>query len=349
VRVYEWDGTGLWRPLGEAVEVAGLPGDHAVALSADGARLAIGASNPGMSNVPGSVSAHEWNGTAWVPMGEPADLADDRDRPGRSVALSADGARLVVGAYDSAGGTDDAGSVRVYEWSAPQWVLAMAADAVVGAAADGLGGSVALSADGAVLAATPVANHTHYARAVSMMPPRLDPPPAPPPPSLPPPPASPPPFLPLAPPPPPAAPPAPPPAPPPPSPPPPLRPPALPLTVPQAPPPPPPSPNPPPPSPPPPDSPSPAPPPRTPPRLPPPGNPPSPPPLPPNLPPPPPAPPGLVYSTAVQFSTVVDQDLSVLSEEELAAVESDAIADFGRMMNIPESQWGNIVLEVTIT
>ena len=344
VRVYEWTEGTHWALMGDPVEIDGLPGDQSVSLSSDGARMAVGASHPGISGVPGHVSTHEWNGTSWVSMGHP-DLEDDQDRSSRSVALSADGARLVVGAYDDAGNTNNTGSVRVYEWSAPHWVIGTD-DAIRGSVGDLLGVCVALSSDGAVLAATPRSNHTHYSRVVSMLPKRNSPPPLPPPPALPPPPSSPPPYLPHQPPPPPTSPPASPPAPPPPSPPPPRRPPALPRNVPQAPPPPPPSPYPPPPSPPPPVSPSPAPPPRAPPLLPPPGTPPEPPPIPPGLPPPPPAPPGQVYSTALRFVADIDQDLSVLTDNEMEDFIHNARVDIGTMMGIPESSWHLIVVTV---
>ena len=306
VRVFEWTMHGGWTPMGSGVPVddgGGVGGGaHTVALSADGARLAVAVSHPDGARA-GHARVHEWNGTAWTPMG--AAVQADAGHSGVSAALSADGARLVVGTYDAVAGTSDAGGARVYEWAAPNWVRIDDGD-IGGDERDRLGGAISISADGRGMAVTPRANHTSYVRALPRLPERPAPPPPPPPGA---PPwafgdadaaaraiASPRPPLPPS---------APPPPPPPPSP---ARPPALPFTVPQAPPPPPPSPAPPPPVSPPPALPPPGAPPGAPPDAPPPGAPPDAPPAPPtppSAPPPPPVAPGHAYAHAVTLTSVV--------------------------------------------
>ena len=321
VRVFEWSGA-AWTQMGAAVAVAdGGDGAHAVALSADGARLAVGVSYPDGAHA-GYARAHEWNGTAWTPMG--AAVQAGTGHSGVSAALSADGARLVVGTYDAVAGTSDAGAARVYEWAAPNWTRVD--DGTIGGdERDRLGGAIAISADGRGMAVTPRANHTSYVRALPRLPERPAPPPPPTPPGAPPPAfaggdaaaaraiASP-------------LPPATPPSP--------LRPPALPFTVPQAPPPPPPSPAPPPPGAPPPASPSPGAPPGAPPDAPPPSAPPDAPPTPPSLPPPPPTPPGHVYAHAVTLTSVVPR-LDYLTAAGREAFANDYRQDLALKLGVP--------------
>ena len=98
VRVHDWDGA-LW------VQRSGdLGGDstgdrfgRAVALSADGSVLAIGA--PLSSNSRGYARVFDWNGAQWVRRSGDLDGDGADDRNGESVALSADGSVVAVGAW----------------------------------------------------------------------------------------------------------------------------------------------------------------------------------------------------------------------------------------------------------
>ena len=139
---------------------------NSVALSADGATLAAGASREASSGAPGgAVYVFARGGTTWSEqMRLVASNAAALDEFGASVALSADGAHLLVGApgEDSAatgiGGdpSSDAASASgaVYlfarggAWTQQAYLKASNTDA-----GDGFGASVALSADGATLAA----------------------------------------------------------------------------------------------------------------------------------------------------------------------------------------------------
>ena len=147
VRVYELVG-GAWTQLGADLdgEAAGDRSGGSVALSADGNRLAVGASsNDGNGADSGHVRVYELVGGAWVQLGVDLNGEDAGDRSGRSVALSADGSRLAVGApYNDSNGADS-GHVRVYEWTAGGWSQL---GAELHGEEDRSGSLVALSADG---------------------------------------------------------------------------------------------------------------------------------------------------------------------------------------------------------
>lgn len=90
---------------------------RSLSLSDSGTVLAVG--NPdddgGGSNA-GNVRVYAWNGSAWVQRGPDIDGEAANDYSGRSVALSADGSILVVGAYGNDGGGTNSGHVRVFKW-----------------------------------------------------------------------------------------------------------------------------------------------------------------------------------------------------------------------------------------
>ena len=124
---------------------------HSVALSADGTRVAIGAigSDSNGSNS-GHVRIYDWNGTAWVQQGQDIDGEASGDKSGWSVALSADGTRVAIGARYNDGNGSNSGHVRVYEWNGTIWV--QKGEDIDGEAAGHSGFSVALSSDGTRMA-----------------------------------------------------------------------------------------------------------------------------------------------------------------------------------------------------
>ena len=119
VRVFEYSGID-WTQLGGDVdgEAANDRSGWSVALSADGTRLAVGAIfNGGVNGAnSGHVRVFDYNGAAWTQIGEDIDGEDASDQSGASVALSADGTRLAVGAYVNSGVNGDfSGHARVYD------------------------------------------------------------------------------------------------------------------------------------------------------------------------------------------------------------------------------------------
>jgi uncharacterized membrane protein len=127
VNAFEWDGTN-WNPRGQ--ELLGgrreaLFGE-AVSLSADGLVLTVGAPSrfrffsgegPGI----GQVVAFEWNGFAWVDRGQSLNAKRPGDRFGSSVALSANGLRLAIGAGDDYVHNSDDGCLGLCSGLRVQW------------------------------------------------------------------------------------------------------------------------------------------------------------------------------------------------------------------------------------
>tara|TARA_Y100000768_G_scaffold378651_1_gene353347 strand:+ start:82 stop:1290 length:1209 start_codon:yes stop_codon:yes gene_type:complete len=156
-----FDGTDAWAHWGESV-----------ALSADGAIVAVGAMRSdfeGKSDV-GHVEVHEWNNGAWTQLGTDVEGERTGDYGGRSVALSADGHVFAVGAtlndptIPTTSTDANAGHVRVYAWDNSQWNQR-------GGDFDGtnindgqIGMSVALNADGSVLAIAAPGFSSSYGR-----------------------------------------------------------------------------------------------------------------------------------------------------------------------------------------
>jgi hypothetical protein len=129
-------------------EVSLLASDYSVALSTDGSRLAIGARNhDGNGSRSGHTRVYHWSGAEWMQLGFDIDGEAAEDHSGVSVALSSDGNRLAVGANGNDDNGDNAGHVRVYQWSGTEWAQ-LGSDIDGEAAGDQSGMSVSLSADG---------------------------------------------------------------------------------------------------------------------------------------------------------------------------------------------------------
>ncbi|TNF66425.1 MAG: DUF4347 domain-containing protein [Gammaproteobacteria bacterium] len=154
VRIFDWNGS-AWVQVGADIDGEGLndfSGGDAITLSADGSRVAIGATgNNDAGNDSGHVRIYEYNGTSWVQLGSDIDGENIDDWFGNAVSFAAEGTRLAIGGYrnDDAGG--NAGHVRVYDWDGANWVQ-VGADLDGLAADDWFGKSVSLSEDGNRLA-----------------------------------------------------------------------------------------------------------------------------------------------------------------------------------------------------
>ena len=143
-----------WAPKGADLDGEAAEDNSAasVALSADGTILAIGAQyNDGNDTNSGHVRVYEWNDAGWAQKGADLDGEAAGDYSGRSVALSADGLTVAIGSSSNTGNGTDSGHVRVYEWNDAAWAQ-KGADIDGEAAGDESGQSVALSANGAIVA-----------------------------------------------------------------------------------------------------------------------------------------------------------------------------------------------------
>jgi hypothetical protein len=168
--------TDIWRMLGGDIdgEAATDQSGYSVALSADGTTLAIGAPYAN-TNDTGHVRVYKYNPNktaapvGWEQLGADIDGEAANDQSGWSVALSADGSTVAIGALlaNNPAGTDNTGHVRVYKYN-PNKVTTPVGWEQLGADIDGeaqgdqSGFSVALSADGTTLAiGARYANHAN--------------------------------------------------------------------------------------------------------------------------------------------------------------------------------------------
>ena len=117
--VYEYSG-GAWVRVG--AEITGrAPGaltGTSVSLSVDGGLLAVGASGAGAFRA-GQSRVYRYAYGAWARVGADVNGQAPGDQSGRSVALSADGSRLAVGAPYNDWAAADAGLTRVYRTGPP--------------------------------------------------------------------------------------------------------------------------------------------------------------------------------------------------------------------------------------
>ncbi len=152
-RCYKWDGS-AWVQVGSDIngESAGDWSGISVAMAANGERLAIGAlKNDGNGSEAGHVRVYELNGTSWVQLGADIDGEATGDQSGLAVSLSADGARVAIGAPFNDGNGTNSGHARVMEWNGSTWQQ-MGPDIDGEAMDDQSGFSLSLSPDGSRLA-----------------------------------------------------------------------------------------------------------------------------------------------------------------------------------------------------
>jgi hypothetical protein len=148
-RAYQWNNsTSSWSILWTGIleETNNDYNGSSVSMSADGKRIVIG--GIGYSSNRGVARVYEWNNSSsvWLKLG--GDIAGEtaNEYSGWSVSMSADGTRIVVGAY----GYSSRGVARVYQWnnSTLSWSK-MGAD-ILGVinSLEQTGWSVNMSADG---------------------------------------------------------------------------------------------------------------------------------------------------------------------------------------------------------
>jgi hypothetical protein len=154
VRVFDWDNT-TWSQVGDDIDGEAADDDSgwSVAISADGNRVAIGA--PFNAGNAGSCSGHvrvfDWDNTTWSQVGDDIDGEAAGDDSGWSVAMSADGNRVAIGADINSGNAGSySGHVRVFDWDNTTW--SQVGDDIDGEAAGDESSIVAMSADGRRLA-----------------------------------------------------------------------------------------------------------------------------------------------------------------------------------------------------
>ena len=125
----------------------------AIAMSSDGNRIAIGATNSGVEV--GHVDVFDFNDTHWIRSGKALKGMNDFESFGSSVALNAKGDLLAVGAIGSSGadGRFNSGKVQAFELDVDEWIPL--GKAIVGDGSESLGTSIDLSDDGVLAVGCP--------------------------------------------------------------------------------------------------------------------------------------------------------------------------------------------------
>src|SRR5690554_188851 len=153
VRVYE-EVSGTWTQIGNDIEgdSSGDWSGRSIALSVDGSIIAIGAPfNDDGATEAGHVRIFENVSGVWTQIGNAIDGDATWDESGTSVALSADGTIVAIGAPRHNGNGNESGQVRVFENLQGTWTQ-IGSDIYGLQTGHGLGISCSLSSDGSILA-----------------------------------------------------------------------------------------------------------------------------------------------------------------------------------------------------
>lgn len=158
VNVYELVG-GTWTQLGATLTASNEFGT-AVDISADGTTIAVSSPSAAGLSRAGTVQVWRLVGGVWTPVGNTIVGEEIADGFGEGLSLSATGSRIAVAApSDTEGGTSGGGSaagkVRVFDLVGGTWTqVGNDVLGTTGLNGEGLGETLALSADGTRFAAT---------------------------------------------------------------------------------------------------------------------------------------------------------------------------------------------------
>ena len=139
-------------------ETAGDEFGGSVSVSKNGKYMVVGAMyNDGNGSNSGHVRVYEYSSGSWSQLGSDIDGEAANDQSGKSVSLSSDGTKVAIGAIRNDGNGNDAGHVRVYQYSSGSWSQ-LGSDIDGEAAGDYFGAAVSLSDDGTILAVGAIYN-----------------------------------------------------------------------------------------------------------------------------------------------------------------------------------------------
>lgn len=151
-RIYNWNGTNWTQRgndfLGEANQRLG-----SVSINKSGNTIAIGA--PYTANdvdFNGSVSALEWDGSAWLMKGSVLSGVESKSRFGTCVVFNYEGTILAVGAPGKINSNNSTGEVRVYEFKDFNWTQMGPSITPSVSTNDAFGSSLAFNSAGNILA-----------------------------------------------------------------------------------------------------------------------------------------------------------------------------------------------------
>lgn len=150
IRVFENSG-GTWIQLGSDIVGSNFDGlGGFVSLSGDGTTLAAGAEFDSLSSISGFANIYTLQGDTWVQVGQTINGMTG-EQLGRSLDLSNDGSRVLIGAAGANGSTTDSGIARVFENQNGSWVQ-IGQDIQGEFTDDSFGTSVAMSSNGTIIA-----------------------------------------------------------------------------------------------------------------------------------------------------------------------------------------------------
>lgn len=118
-RMYEYDGS-IWVQVGQSIygEANDALG-NSVAMNDAGDRVVI--AKVGNNSQSGAVEVYEYDGSSWVLLGQTIFAEEPGENFGFSVAISANGNRIIVGAAATDVGVISGGSARMYEFNGSTW------------------------------------------------------------------------------------------------------------------------------------------------------------------------------------------------------------------------------------
>ncbi|SVE18704.1 uncharacterized protein METZ01_LOCUS471558, partial [marine metagenome] len=123
VRVYEYSNNS-WTQLGSDIDGEATDDNSGISVSVNSAgdRVAIGAyRNDGTASNAGHVRVYEYSSSSWSQLGSDIDGEAAGDYSGISVSVNSAGDRVAIGATSNDGTGNNAGHVRVYEYSNSSW------------------------------------------------------------------------------------------------------------------------------------------------------------------------------------------------------------------------------------
>jgi len=123
VRVYQYNGSS-WSQLGQDIdgEHANDFSGHSLAINGAGNRVAIGAyGNDDNGTNAGHVRVYEYNGSAWIQLGQDIDGELANDFKGFKVDINEMGDKIVVGSYGNDDNGTNAGKTQVYHFDGVAW------------------------------------------------------------------------------------------------------------------------------------------------------------------------------------------------------------------------------------
>ena len=149
VRVFEYSNN-AWTQLGSDIDGEAVSNFFGISVSINGDGTIVAAGAHGHNNQAGHVRIYEYSNNVWTQMGSDIN-GGTKDNFGFYLSIDNDGNTLAIGAYNDDDGGEDAGQVRIFEYSNDAWT--QVGDDIDGeAAGDNFGIGLSISGDGSTVA-----------------------------------------------------------------------------------------------------------------------------------------------------------------------------------------------------